>query len=128
MKLVYPVIMSKTEKGILVYVPAFDCNTEGKDYCDAINMARDVISLMAIDYEDDGKELPTPDFEIKAKDGEIITLVDVDLLSYRKKYDNKAVRKNCTIPNWLNVEAERQHINFSAVLQEALQEKLEKLY
>lgn len=124
MKLVYPVTMKKTKVGILVYIPDFDCNTQGKDYQEAIEMARDAISLVAIDYEDDGKKLPAPSFDIKPKDDEIITLVDVDLIAYRKKYDNKAIRKNCTIPNWLNVEAERQHINFSAVLQEALQEKL----
>ncbi|MDO5388186.1 MAG: HicB family protein [Clostridia bacterium] len=124
MKLVYPVVMKKVSDGILVYVPAFDCNTEGKDYAEAIDMARDVISLMAMDYEDDGKELPKADFDIKVREGELVTLIDVDLIAYRKKYDNKSVRKNCTIPNWLNMEAERQHINFSAVLQEALQEKL----
>ncbi len=125
MKLVYPVIMTNTGKDILVYVPAFNCNTQGKDYPEAIEMARDVISLMAIDYEDDGKELPKADLNIKASnDNDVVSLVDVDLLAYRKKYDNKAVRKNCTIPHWLNAEAERHGINFSAVLQEALQKKL----
>lgn len=34
------------------------------------------------------------------------------------------IRKNCTIPYYLNVEAEKRNINFSRVLQEALQEKL----
>ena len=124
MKLVYPVVMKVKKDGILVYVPAFDCNTQGKDFAEALEMSRDCISLMAITYEDDGKELPEPDFTVKSGTDEIVSLVDVDLLAYRKKYDNKSVRKNCTIPNWLNVEAEGHNINFSAVLQEALQEKL----
>ncbi|MCC8096970.1 MAG: type II toxin-antitoxin system HicB family antitoxin [Eubacterium sp.] len=124
MKLVYPVILSKGDFGLLVHVPAFDCDTQGKDYINAIDMARDVISLMAVTYEDMGRELPKADFDIKAEDGEMVTLIDVDLTAYRKKYDNKSVRKNCTIPNWLNIEAEREGLNFSSVLQEALKEKL----
>lgn len=125
MNLVYPVILKKFDDGILVKIPAFDCSTQGEDYADAVFMARDAISAVAISYENDGRKLPEPDFGIKAEEeDEVIALVDVDLLAYRRKYDNKAVRKNCTIPNWLNVEAERHNINFSAVLQEALQEKL----
>jgi hypothetical protein len=33
---------------------------------------------------------------------------------------NKAVRKNLTIPAWLNTFAEARHINFSQVLQDSL--------
>jgi len=124
MKVVYPVVFKNEDDGIVVYVPAFDCGTQGDNYLNAIEMARDVIALMAIDYEDDGKKLPVADFNIEAKEGEKIALIDVDLLAYRKKYDNKAVRKNVTIPNWLNVEAERMNVNFSKVLTEALQSKL----
>ena len=37
-----------------------------------------------------------------------------------EKYGEKAVRKNLTIPAWLNTFAEANHINFSQVLQESL--------
>ncbi|MCD8091004.1 MAG: type II toxin-antitoxin system HicB family antitoxin [Clostridiales bacterium] len=124
MRVVYPVIISKGDLGLLVHIPAFDCDTQGKDFPEALNMARDAVSLVAITYEDMGKKLPEADFDIKANEGEMVALIDADLTAYRKKYDNKSVRKNCTIPNWLNIEAERQGINFSAVLQEALQKKL----
>lgn len=40
--------------------------------------------------------------------------------SYAKKYGERAVRKNLTIPAWLNTFAEKNHINFSQVLQESL--------
>ena len=52
------------------------------------------------------------------EEGTIRTLVDVDLSEYRRKTDNRMVKKNCTIPNYLNVEAEKRGINFSRVLQE----------
>ena len=54
----------------------------------------------------------------------LTTLVDIDFTEYRKKVDNKSVRRNVTIPNWLNREAAAAHINVSRVLQEALKEKL----
>ena len=95
-------------------------------------MARDAIGLKGIDYEDDKKIIPIPseaDRAIdKAKENAeifdysvgVLTLVDVDFEEYRRRMDNKAVRRNVTLPNWLNVEAEKAQINVSRVLQEAL--------
>ena len=54
----------------------------------------------------------------------ILTLVDVDFVEYRRRNETRSVKKNCTIPYWLNVEAEKAHINVSRVLQEALMAKL----
>lgn len=123
--IVYPVILTKVDTGYLVNIPDFDIDTEGKDLAEAIFMARDAIGLMGIELEDEEKEIPNPfsrPYE-KAED-EIMTFVDVDFLEYRKKHDSRMVRKNCTIPYYLNVEAEKRGINFSRVLQEALQEKI----
>ena len=53
-------------------------------------------------------------------DDDIFTLVDVDFSEYRKRVDNKAVKKNCTIPYWMSVEADKAGVNYSRVLQDAL--------
>ena len=50
--------------------------------------------------------------------------MDIDFVEYRRKADNKTVRRNVTLPNWLNQEAEKAHLNVSKVLQEALMSKL----
>ena len=50
-------------------------------------------------------------------------LLDRDV--YAEKYGEKAVRKNVTIPAWLNAFAEKQKINFSQLLQEALLTKVQ---
>ena len=132
MKEVYPVFIEEYKNDYLVYVPDMDIYTEGKSLANAIEMARDAIGLKGIDLEDDKKELPTPssheDAMKKAKENAdvfdyskgILTLVDVDFAEYRRKVDTKAVRRNVTLPNWLNVEAEKAHVNVSKVLQEAL--------
>lgn len=133
MKNVYPVIFTQTEKNILVEVPDFEILTEGKDITDAISMARDAIGLKGISLEDDGIDMPCPtktnDIDLKnstfADEGETyLSLVDVDFVEYRRKFDNKTVRRNVTIPNWLNQEAEKAKLNVSKVLQEALISRL----
>lgn len=132
MKQVYPAFIAEYKKDFLVYVPDMEIYTEGKTMADAIEMARDAIGLKGIDYEDDAKAIPTPssqeDAMNKAKKNRdifdystgILTLVDVNFTEYRRRMDNKAVRRNVTLPNWLNAEAEKAQINVSRVLQEAL--------
>ena len=51
-----------------------------------------------------------------------VTYISPD--AYRRSLDMRAVRKNCTIPSWLNEAAEQQGINFSATLQQALMQQL----
>lgn len=133
MKVAYPVFIKQDEKDYLVYIPDLEIYTEGKDLPDAIAMARDAIGLQLVDTLD-YPEASTPEEALeKAKedadetfdysDG-LLTFVDVDCESYRKKLRNRAVKKNCTIPFWLNEEAEAQGVNFSKALQEALMQKL----
>ena len=133
MKAVYPVIFTQTENVILAEVPDLEILTEGKEIAEAITMARDAIGLKVISMEDDGMELPKPTDLLKidvekgtfAAEGiSYVSIVDVDTTEYRKKMENKSVRRNITLPNWLNLEAEKAHINVSKVAQEALMEKL----
>lgn len=122
MKEAYPIIISEESDGYYVSIPDFNIATQGSSIADSISMARDAIGLMGIDMEDDGKDLPKPgSSNITPNKNDIVTLVDVDFIEYRKRVDNRSVKKNCTIPYWLNVEAEKAGIIFSKVLQEALQ-------
>lgn len=129
MKAIYPVIFTQTEDAVLIEVPDLRILTEGKDMADAIYMARDAIELMCVTMEDDNEEIPTPsdikDIDVKKgtfveEGNSIISIVDIDSSEYRRKVDNKSVRRNVTLPSWLNYEAEQSHINVSKVLQDAL--------
>ncbi len=127
MKTAYPIILKEGSKNnYIVFIPDFNINTEGADIATAIEMARDAIGILGIDIEDDSENLPKPSKleKIKAEYQGIVTLVDVDFEAYRKKNDLRAVRKNCTIPSWLNVEAEKAGLNFSAILQTGLKKEL----
>lgn len=133
MKEVYPVIFTKNKGMILIEVPDLQILTQGKNLPDAVAMARDAIGLKGISLEDDGLPIPGPsdleeiDLEKAAfaKEGKtFVSLVDIDFEIYRKMLDEKMVRKNVTIPNWLNTKAEALKINVSGVLQEALMERI----
>ena len=128
MKSAYPIIMTQGKEFIVVFIPDFNINTQGKDVPDAIEMARDAIGLMGIDMQYDGEALPEAsslaDVQANAASGSVVSLVDVDFAEYRRRNDMRAVKKNCTIPSWLNFEAEKAGVNFSAVLQAALKSEL----
>jgi len=133
MKAIYPVIFTQTDDIVLVEVPDLGILTEGVDMADAIDMARDAIGLKGITIQDDGEDVPAPSKfnEIDPLKGTfatdrrgIVSLVDVDFTEYRRRLDNKTVRRNVTLPNWLNLEADKANVNVSRVLQDALMEKL----
>ena len=128
MKNAYPIILTQGQKYVVVSIPDFDINTQGEDFADAMEMARDAIGLMGIDIQDDGKELPTPtpisELTVWITTQLVEASLDIDFDVYRRKNELRAVKKNCTIPSWLNYEAEKANINFSQVLQNALMEQL----
>lgn len=101
--LVYPVILSKNGDGYFVTVPDFVVNTEGKDIADAIAMARDAIGLNVLQLEADNVTVPEPYSQyFQVQDDDILTLVDIDMTNYKNKYENRTVKKNCTIPYRVN--------------------------
>lgn len=127
MKYCYPIVLTEMkEGGYLVYVPDMQINTTGTDLSNALEMAKDAIELCGVGYEDEKLTIPkaSPLESIKAKKGEIILAVNVDFEAYRRMLDNRSVKKNCTLPSWLNEQAEKANINFSASLQRALKEEL----
>lgn len=128
MKYVYPAVFTKEDDGLyaVVFNDLESCYTSGSSLADAMEMAEDVLALTLYGYEVNKKAIPepTPIDEISVEKNEFVNYVACDTLEYRKMYSNKAVKKTLTIPEWLNEEALDKNINFSAVLQEALQEKL----
>ena len=124
---VYPIILTLTDDGYVVTVPDFNINTQGKDYAEAMFMARDAICLTGMVMEDQGMEIPTPSALSAVRpenDLDVVALVDVDFAAYRRKEEMRTVKKNCTIPSWLNYAAEEAGLNFSSLLADAIRQKL----
>lgn len=116
----------------MLYIPP-SVVREGTDMENAISMARDAIELKCISMEDAGEAIPMPSAMGKInkadgaffEDGEtIVSLVDIDSAEYRRKIDTRTVRKNVSLPSWLNYEAEKAGVNVSRILQDALMQAL----
>lgn len=123
---IYPAIFTKLEDGYMVYVPDLECNTQGDDMAEAFAMGRDVIGMMCMDMEDDGKQLPTASdpATLKVGAGEFISMLDVDVDAYRRAHSQRSVRRNVSLPCWLNERADQAGLNVSAILQNALKQAL----
>lgn len=126
-KYVYPAVFTPEEKGYSIIFPDLEgCYTCGDNLVDGLEMARDALALVLYGYEKEGREIPKPSerIAITLNEGEFINYVVCDTLVYRKRHNNRAVKKTLTLPEWLNEEAMSIGLNFSQVLQEALLQKL----
>ena len=126
-KLLYPACFYPCEEqeGYTVVVPDLPgCVTQGKSLIDTIGMAVDASSGWVLDEMEDGKPIPPAskieDVQADERPGGFVNLIVLDMDTYAEKYGEKAVRKNLTIPAWLNTYAEANNVNFSRVLQDAL--------
>lgn len=126
MKLTYPACFYPCEQkkgGYTVEVPDLPgCVSEGDSLADAILMATDAASGWVLDELEEGNSVPqaSPVEKITPDAGGFVSILVLDMDAYAEKYGEKAVRKNLTIPAWLNAFAEKNHINFSQVLQDTL--------
>lgn len=132
MKLTYPACFYPCEEnphGYTVIVPDLPgCVSEGNSLADAIFMGTDAASGWILTALEDGQNIPeaSPIEAIEPEEGGFVSMLALDMDSYAEKYGNKAVRKNLTIPSWLNTFAEKNNINFSQVLQESLIDMYQK--
>lgn len=128
-KLIYPAAFYPLESssGYCVEVPDLPgCVTEGKDLENALDMAVDAASGWILTALENGQPIPSasdPSCIHPDEDCKFISLLVLDIDDYCERYGQKAVRKNCTIPAWLNTIAEKENINYSALLQDALKQK-----
>lgn len=121
----YPAIFHKDgSEGYWIEFPDFAGGTEAENLEEAMKNAREMLEGVLASYLDQGMDLPiTTDIEdITVEDG-FVTLIQADPTSFLK--NNKAIRKNVTVPEWLVRFADREQINYSEVLSKALEKKLQ---
>ncbi len=130
MKLVYPACFYPCDAGsYTVVVPDLPgCISEGSSLADAILMGTDAASGWVLDELEEGRPVPQASSmqTVRAEEGGFVSALVLDMDAYAEKYGKKAVRKNLTIPAWLAAFAEKNHINYSRVLQDSLTALFEK--
>ena len=131
MKLIYPAIFYPFEDGggFTVEVPDLPgCVSEGKTLADAILMGTDAASGWILDELEDGNAVPeaSASSDLHPDEGGIVNLLVLDMDSYAEKYGNKAVRKNITIPAYMDTYAENHGLSLSKVMQDAISKYIVK--
>ena len=121
---VFPAIFTFDGKYYNVdFIDLKGCSTFGDSIQNAYLMDQDAMGL----YLDNLTNFPKPTLNISdivLQENQLVSFVSIDMEEYRKKFNNKSIKKTLTIPEWLNYLSEKNNINFSQVLQEALKEKL----
>jgi len=127
-KTMYFAVFEPTATGYSVYFPDLPgCITVGNDFEQASQMAKEALGLHLWGMEKDNEEIPEatlPPYEdIEA--GDFVMPIEVFPDLVKNEIESKAVKKTLTIPFWLNELAEKNQINFSQILQNALKECLQ---
>ena len=123
---IYPAIFENDDGGYMVTFPDFKgCINYGDTIEEALDMASDALSGRIACIEGDGDDLPEPTSvkNITINSEQFVQFIKVYMPPARKNYYEQVIRRNVTIPRWLDDHAKKDHLNVSAFLQEALKNR-----
>ena len=126
MKLVYPAVLLPFEEGsgYTITVPDLPgCVSQGNSLAEAITMGIDAASGWVLDELEDGKPAPAASDTLDspaASPEAITTYLVLDMDAYAERYSKKAVRKNITIPAYMNAYVEDNCLSLSEITQNAI--------
>lgn len=124
MKYIYTAVFSEDENGkVFARVPDLPgCITTGKDLQDAIEQITDAAACWLVVAEDEDDAIPaaTAQADVPHAAEDQLSFIQIDTIAYRAMTDTKAVRKNVSLPAWMVNLADKQGINCSQLLQDAL--------
>jgi len=125
---IFCAIFEYGEDGYSVSFPDLPgCYTCGNTLEEAYKNAKEALELHLYGMEEDNEKIPKPidpyKIEINSSNS-FTTLIEVYMPLVRYEMANKSIKKTLTIPKWLNEVSKEYNINFSQVLQSALQQHL----
>ena len=89
-------------------------------------MGTDAASGWILGEIEDGNSFPAASMALEAPAGSFVNLLVLDMDSYAEQYGSKAVRRNITVPAWLDTYAQKNHLSLSKVVQDSLLEIAQK--
>ena len=117
MEYVYPAVFHPNDNGsyTIIFPDLPGCISEGKSLPNALYMAQAALFDWASFMEEEGETLPAASPEpVALEDGEFTNLIRTETK------DTRAVRRNISIPRWMDDQVTRQGISLSRVVQDAL--------
>lgn len=122
MKFTYPAICHFEDNGYWCEFPDLEgCFSQGDSEKEIVENAQEALEGYLVTTLEEGKKLTKASDirNLKAKGKDFLTYISCDIEGI-----GKSVRKNVTLPFWLDRLAEKARINFSQTLQESLIQKL----
>ena len=125
-KVSYLAIMERSDEGYSVYFPDVPgCISWGKDVEEAQIKAREALDLHLYGLVAENERLPEASASVKIQNPtDIVCLISTYPQIFKERFENKKVKVNVTIPNWLKNQAVAEKVNFSQVLEFSLKEML----
>ncbi len=131
----YPAVLgydASTNQYYVLWPDLPGCTTTGATEDEALEHARESMSLHLWGMEVDEDEIPAPtplhrlDLGEYVEEGEkiVAVLVEVWMPSFRERMETKAVNRTVTLPGWLDSQAKRAALNYSQILQDGIMERL----
>ena len=132
-KMTHDEVCEYIKRNDIIYVPFGTVEVHGTFPLDvetttpeafALLMAEDAASGWVLSELEEGGTVPEasdPRDVQPEEDDALVSMVALDMDAYAAKYGSKAVRKNVTIPAWLDTWADKHDINYSGVLRDALE-------
>ena len=122
MKFTYPAICHFEDNGYWCEFPDLEgCFSQGDSEKEIVENAQEALEGYLVTTLEAGKKLAKASDirELEAEGKDFLTYISCDIEGI-----GKSVRKNVTLPFWLDRLAEKARINFSQTLQESLMQKL----
>ena len=125
-KVSYLAIMERADEGYSVYFPDVPgCISWGKDVEEAQIKAREALDLHLYGLVAENERLPEASASVQIQNPtDIVCLISTYPQIFKERFENKKVKVNVTIPNWLKNQAVAEKVNFSQVLELSLKEML----
>jgi len=124
---IFPCVFIYKDDGISILFPDLDgCVSFGENEHQAFYNAKEALTLHLYGMEQDNDPIPEPSMikNVELDENEQAVLIEAFMPAFRAKQANKFVKKTLTIPEWLNIVAEKNGVNFSQLLQSALKQHL----
>lgn len=131
----YPAVLgfdTPTKQYYVLWPDLPGCTTTAGTEEEALENAREAMSLHLWGMEDDGNDIPAPtplhqlDVQEYQEEGEkfLVILVEIWMPSFRERMETKSVNRTVTLPGWLDREAKQASLNYSQILQDGIMERL----
>ena len=117
----YPAIFEKEGEAYNIVFPDLpEISTFGNSLEEAYLNAKDALGLALYSVPDAEFPKPSAVEELTLKANQVVVIIKL----FRRSLNTKTIRKNVSVPEWLVLLGKEKNINFSQLLQKALEEEL----